>query len=46
VEVGISFKVPQEALHRMQQDVQMDGGTPATQVGVNEKAVVTALFIS
>jgi hypothetical protein len=46
VEVGICLNVPQGVLHRMQQDVQMKGGTTATQVGVNEKAVVIALFMS
>jgi hypothetical protein len=46
VEVGIWLKVPQGILHRMLQDVQMKGGKTATQVGENEKAVVTALFMS
>jgi hypothetical protein len=39
-------KVPQEALHRMQQDVLLEGGMTATQLGVNEKAVEIVLFMS
>jgi hypothetical protein len=45
LEVGICPKVPQEAPHRMQQDVHLERGMNATQVGVKQKAVEIVLFM-
>jgi hypothetical protein len=42
---GICPKVQQEALHRMQQDVHLEGEMTATQVGMNEKALEIVLFM-
>jgi hypothetical protein len=46
LEVGICPKVQQEALHSKQRDDHVEGGMTATQVGVNETAEETGLFMS
>jgi hypothetical protein len=45
MEVGTRPRFLQEALHSKQRDTHKDGRMTAAQVGVNVKAVETALFI-